>query len=92
MNFTYLYKKVWYETRMDLKVKNAPEYKKIFQEETIKFLGTSLSGLSGSEAVNRLAIFGYNEIVEKKKNPLLEFLLCYWAHAVAIGAGHRRIG
>jgi H+-transporting ATPase len=63
---------------MDLKVKNTSEYKKISREETLNFLETSLSGLSGSEAGKRLGLFGYNEIVEKKKNPVLEFLLRYW--------------
>jgi H+-transporting ATPase len=63
---------------MDLKVRSTSEYKKISTEETLKFLETSTDGLTESEAVKRLEIFGYNEIVEEKKNPFLEFLLRYW--------------
>lgn len=54
------------------------EYKNISLEETFKFLETSIDGLSEAEAKKRLEIFGHNEIVEKKKNPVLEFLLRYW--------------
>ncbi len=63
---------------MDLKIKSTSEYKTISREETLKFLETSPDGLAESEAGNRLQAFGYNEIVEKKKNPFLEFLLRYW--------------
>jgi H+-transporting ATPase len=63
---------------MDLKLRNTSEYKKISLEETLKFLETTTDGLSKSEMTNRLKIFGYNEIVAKKKNPFLEFLLRYW--------------
>lgn len=63
---------------MDLKIKSTTDYKKISFEETFKFLETSIDGLSEAEARKRLEIFGSNEIVEKKKNPVLEFLLRYW--------------
>ena len=63
---------------MDLKLRNTSEYKKISLEETLKFVETTKDGLSESEVTNRLRIFGYNEIVEKKKNPFLEFSLRYW--------------
>jgi H+-transporting ATPase len=63
---------------MDLKLRNTSEYKKISLEETLKFLEATKDGLSQSEVTNRLRIFGYNEIVEKKKNPFLKFLLRYW--------------
>jgi H+-transporting ATPase len=63
---------------MDLEVRSTSEYKKIPLEETIKFLETSTDGLSESEAGNRLEVFGYNEIKEKKRNLFLEFLLRYW--------------
>ena len=62
----------------DLKVKSTSEYKNISPEEIVKSLGTSMDGLSESEAGKRLEVFGYNEIIEKKKNLLLEFLLRYW--------------
>jgi len=63
---------------MDLKVKSSSDYKTIFVEQTLQFLETTPEGLSDPEAKNRLAIFGPNEIVEKKNNLLLEFLLRYW--------------
>lgn len=63
---------------MNLKVKSTSEYKKISLEETQAFLEASIDGLSESDAGKRLEIFGYNEIVEEKKNPFLEFLLRYW--------------
>lgn len=63
---------------MDLKVKSTSDYKTISLEETLKFLETTPEGLSDPEAKSRLAIFGPNEIVEKKSNLLVEFLLRYW--------------
>jgi len=63
---------------MDLKIKATSEYKNISLEETFKFLEASADGLQESEVINRLKIFGYNEITEEKRKPLLEFLLRYW--------------
>jgi H+-transporting ATPase len=63
---------------MDLKVRTTSEYKNISLEETFRFLEATVDGLQGSEAINRLKIFGTNEIVEEKRKPLLEFLLRYW--------------
>jgi len=63
---------------MELKVRATSEYKNISLEETFKFLETSVDGLSDSEVKTRLDIFGYNEIAEIKRNPLLEFLFRYW--------------
>lgn len=59
-------------------VKSTPDYKKISLEETLKFLDTTSDGRSDTQGRNRLTVFGPNEIVEKKKNHLLEFLLRYW--------------
>ena len=63
---------------MDFKVRSTSEYKKISLEETLRFMETSIDGLSDSEVKKRLEIFGYNEIAEKRKNLFLEFLLRYW--------------
>jgi H+-transporting ATPase len=63
---------------MDLIVRSTSEYKKFSLEETLEFLKTSTHGLKVSEFRMRLETFGYNEIAEKKKKPLLEFLLRYW--------------
>ncbi len=63
---------------MDYKVRSTSEYKKISVEATLKSLEASIAGLAESEVGKRLERFGYNEIVEKKKNPFLEFVLRYW--------------
>jgi H+-transporting ATPase len=41
-------------------------------------LGSSPDGLTQAEAQKRLAQYGYNEIAEKKTNPLLKFLSYFW--------------
>ncbi len=41
-------------------------------------LSSGRTGLTNSEATNRLKQYGYNEISEKKKNPLLKFLGYFW--------------
>ena len=46
--------------------------------EVEKRLGSSLDGLTGAEAAKRLTKYGPNEIVEKKTNPLLKFLMYFW--------------
>src|ERR1035437_7114207 len=63
---------------MELKIKATSEYKNLSLEETFKFLEASADGLQESEVINRLKVFGYNEITEEKRKPLLEFLLRYW--------------
>ncbi len=63
---------------MNLTSKSTSDYKGLSPEESLQRLETSRNGLTQSEAVKRLETFGYNEIVEKKKNPVLEFLLRYW--------------
>jgi H+-transporting ATPase len=63
---------------MDSKIKNTSEYKKIPLEDVFKLLETSPQGLTNEEVKNRLKIFGYNEIVEKKINSFYEFILRYW--------------
>jgi len=63
---------------LDLKLRKTSEFKNKSVDETLKLLETSLKGLNESEVKNRLKIFGYNEISEKKKNPLSDFLLRYW--------------
>ena len=63
---------------MDDKVRSTSEYKNISVEAATRSLEASITGLTESEVGKRLEKFGYNEIVEKKKNPFLEFLLRYW--------------
>jgi len=54
------------------------EYKETSVEETIRLLETSPNGLTESEALKRIGRFGRNEVVEKERNPVLEFLSSYW--------------
>ncbi len=46
--------------------------------ELEKYLNTSLDGISQIEAQARLEKYGYNELVEIKKNPYLKFLTYFW--------------
>ena len=54
------------------------ECKEISVEETIRLLETSPNGLTESEALKRIGRFGRNEVVEKERNPVLDFLSRYW--------------
>jgi len=62
----------------ELKLKNTSEYKTISVGETLTLMETSPDGLTTPEARRRLGIFGFNEVVEKKRSPVVEFLLRYW--------------
>ncbi len=57
---------------VEAKIKNTSEYKTIALEETYKFLEATADGLTDSEVKIRLEKFGYNEIIEKKNNPLCQ--------------------
>jgi len=46
--------------------------------EFLMKLGSSVDGLSRAEVQKRLDEYGYNEIIEKKINPLLKFLTYFW--------------
>jgi H+-transporting ATPase len=46
--------------------------------ELLQRLGATANGLSKAEAQQRLEKYGYNEIEEKKENPLLKFLSYFW--------------
>jgi H+-transporting ATPase len=59
-------------------VKNTRDFENLPLEETLNILNASGEGLTEIEARGRLERYGYNEIVEKRKNPLLDFLLRYW--------------
>ena len=58
--------------------KNTADYKKLSLQETLNILKTNEDGLSADDVKNRLKIYGYNEIKDAKKNPLLQFLKRYW--------------
>jgi len=52
--------------------------KEISVGELMKRLESGPDGLSSTEADERLQRFGYNEIAEKRANPLLKFLGYFW--------------
>ena len=60
------------------KVRNTTEYKELPVEETLRILDTSTNGLTESEAKSRTQLFGFNEVIEKKRSPILDFLSRYW--------------
>jgi H+-transporting ATPase len=63
---------------MDMNLISTEEAKKASINELFKTLSSSEKGLSASEAEGRLQQYGYNEIAEKKVNPLFELLTYFW--------------
>jgi H+-transporting ATPase len=61
-----------------LKVRNTSEYQEISLQETFKLLNAGPDGLGSSEASNRLQLVGYNEVAERRKNPVIQFLRRFW--------------
>ena len=61
-----------------MKLKDTSEYKAISVEESVRLLEASTNGLTESEAAKRIEIYGHNEVVEKKKSPVLDFMSRYW--------------
>ena len=59
-------------------LKNTSEYKELSIEDTLKILDSSTNGLTESEATHRTQKFGFNEVAEKRGNPVLAFLSRYW--------------
>lgn len=55
-----------------------PKLKDLPLEEVQKSLSSPPDGLSQVEALNRIEKYGYNELSEKKGNPLLKFLSYFW--------------
>ncbi|MEM3630401.1 MAG: cation-transporting P-type ATPase, partial [Nitrososphaerota archaeon] len=63
---------------MTTKIRSTSEFKPLSIEETFNILKTSMQGLTEAEAKNRIEKFGYNEIMEEKKNPFIDFFKRYW--------------
>ncbi|MBN1367087.1 MAG: plasma-membrane proton-efflux P-type ATPase [Dehalococcoidales bacterium] len=61
-----------------IKSNNKEQIKDLPIAELLKHLQTSVDGLSKVEAQQRLEKYGYNELPEKKENPLLKFLSYFW--------------
>lgn len=62
----------------NMKIKETSEFKGISVHEALRLLETSTYGLTESEATSRVEKFGHNEIVEKKRSPLVDFFSRYW--------------
>lgn len=63
---------------MDQNIISMEEAKKVSINELFHTLSSSEKGLSASEAKERLQKYGYNEIAEKRINPLLKLLTYFW--------------
>ncbi len=63
---------------MDFQVKPTSEFKTLSLPDTFAFLQSTENGLSSSSVKERLSFFGRNEITEKKKSQVIEFLSRYW--------------
>ena len=47
-------------------------------DDAYRILKTSTNGLAEYEAERRISELGYNELSEKRKNPILDFVARYW--------------
>jgi H+-transporting ATPase len=59
-------------------MKATSEYEKASLADAFNLLQTTTNGLTESEAQLRIEKVGYNEVVEKKKSPIVDFLSRYW--------------
>jgi H+-transporting ATPase len=53
-------------------------YEGISVDQALSLLHSSTSGLTDSEAEARITRYGYNEVPESKRNPLIDFLKFFW--------------
>ena len=63
---------------MQMKKETSHDDKTVSIEDLQKQLDTSPEGLSLEDAHARLQHYGYNELAEKKKRPILKFLSYFW--------------
>jgi H+-transporting ATPase len=61
-----------------MQTKATSEYSQLPLEDALTALNTSLTGLSESEAKARIEEFGYNEVEEQRRSPVIDFLSRYW--------------
>jgi H+-transporting ATPase len=54
------------------------ELKELSVKESFKKFSSDENGLSGSSIEDRIKEYGYNEIAEKKVNPIIKFLSYFW--------------
>jgi H+-transporting ATPase len=58
--------------------KSTTDYKAMKVEETLKTLNVNEKGLTEAEAAKRATEYGFNEVIEKKKNLYIDFLSRFW--------------
>ncbi len=63
---------------MNFQIKPTSEFKTLSLPAAFEFLQSTENGLSEPSVKERLSFFGRNEISEKKKSPVIEFLRRYW--------------
>jgi len=61
-----------------MKLRNTSEYREISAEETVRLLETRQNGLTESEVQEHIDRFGRNEVLERERNSVLDFLSRYW--------------
>ena len=66
------------QNKGDYSNKLIPRSEDLPVSELMEQMGSSQQGLSNPEAQERLTRYGYNELVEKKVNPVLKFLSYFW--------------
>lgn len=63
---------------MTNEISETDEIKKLSVEESFRKFSSSEKGLNDSQVNDRMKEYGYNEISEKKVNPLVKFLSYFW--------------
>jgi H+-transporting ATPase len=63
---------------MPQKILDREKAKARINEDLLDELNSTREGLSSDEALKRLDEYGFNEISEKKKNPIVKFLKYFW--------------
>jgi H+-transporting ATPase len=61
-----------------MSLRKTSEYRQLSVEETIELLESSTKGLAESDALEQIGRFGRNEVAERERNPVLDFLSRYW--------------
>ena len=66
------------ESKMNNDVSDINKIKKLSVEESFQKFSSGENGLNDSNINDRIKEYGYNEISEKKVNPLVKFLSYFW--------------
>ncbi len=59
--------------------RDVTDFQKVKAKEAARLLGANINtGLNQSDVVSRLKLYGYNEVPEKKANPIVRFVKKFW--------------